>query len=92
MPSSWGARSGGRYGRGYDRFRTGLTYRQVRSMLWVADPDPSRWRYKRRHTVLGFWHQLKLALWFEMERRTDELEAASARLRLAAGGGDESAS
>jgi hypothetical protein len=32
-------------------------------MLWVNNDDRSTWRYKRRRTVLGFWHQLKLQLW-----------------------------
>jgi hypothetical protein len=40
-------------------------------MLWIADEDSSRWRYKRRGTVLGFWHSLKLAMWFEAQRRED---------------------
>lgn len=50
----------------YDRFRTGLTYRDVYHMLWHR-------RYKRRRTVLGYWHQLKLELW---NRYLDELEAS----------------
>lgn len=36
----------------YRDFRTGLTYRDVYHMLWDRP-------YKRRRTVLGFWHQLK---------------------------------
>jgi hypothetical protein len=36
----------------YDSFRTGLTFRDVYMMLWDR-------KYKRRRTVLGFWHQLK---------------------------------
>lgn len=32
-------------------------------MLWVHNDNPATWRYKRRRTVLGFWHQLKLQLW-----------------------------
>lgn len=32
-------------------------------MLWVADNDPSRWRYKRRHTILGLWHDIKRSMW-----------------------------
>jgi hypothetical protein len=71
MASQWGARSGGRYGAEYDRFRTGLTYNDVRQMLWSSNDDSSTWRHKRRGTVLGFWHQLKLALWLERERRED---------------------
>lgn len=49
----------------YRNLRTGLTYQQVYEMLWSYNDDPSTWRYKRRHTVLGKWHQLKLELWAE---------------------------
>lgn len=49
----------------YGRFRTGLTYRDV--WLWFYDEsdDRSEWRYKRRGTVLGAWHQHKRELWAE---------------------------
>ncbi len=47
----------------YDDMLTGLTYGEVFEMLWEPSHDPSRWRYKRRHTVLGKWHQIKLELW-----------------------------
>ena len=47
----------------YEDFRTGLTYRDVYQMLWSGSDDPKDWRYKRRHTVLGCWHQLKLQLY-----------------------------
>lgn len=47
----------------YDRFRTGLTFAEAKRMLHVGGEDPSRWRYHRRGTVLGFLHQLKLELW-----------------------------
>jgi hypothetical protein len=59
----------------YDEFRTGLTFAEVRRMLWVGSDDPRDWRYKRRHTVLGFWHQLKLQLWAQYRETVDE-EAA----------------
>lgn len=39
----------------YDRFRTGLNYRAVRAMVPAG-------RYRRRGTVLGLWHQLKLEM------------------------------
>lgn len=57
----------------YDDFRTGLTFAEVRRMLWVSSPDPSKWRYKRRNTVLGHWRALKLQMWREYERREDEV-------------------
>ncbi len=47
----------------YDEFRTGLTFREVRRMLWVHSDDPRDWKYKRRHTVLGLWHSIKRGLW-----------------------------
>lgn len=65
----------------YGELRTGLTYRDV--WIWFHDdsPDRSEWRYKRRGTVLGAWHQAKLDLWdrhiedcalaASQERRTD---------------------
>jgi len=55
----------------YDQFRTGLTFREVRRMLWVDNQDPSTWRYKRRRTVLGFWHQLKQQLWAQYQDAVD---------------------
>jgi hypothetical protein len=45
----------------YDDFRTGLTYHDVYMMLWDR-------KYKRRHTVLGKWHQIKLEMWDEYQR------------------------
>ena len=44
-------------------FRTGLSFREVRQMLWVNSDDPRDWRYKRRGTVLGLWHELKQQMW-----------------------------
>ena len=49
----------------YDAFRTGLTFREVWQMLWVNSEDSSEWKYKRRHTVLGLWHQIKKQMWAE---------------------------
>ena len=47
----------------YEAFRTGLTFREVRRMLWVHSDDPRDWKYKRRKTVLGLWRSIKLGLW-----------------------------
>jgi hypothetical protein len=47
----------------YEEFRTGLTFGQVREMLWSPSSDPKTWRYKRRRTVLGLWHQIKVELY-----------------------------
>ena len=56
MPSSWGKRSDLP---GYDRFRTGLTYAEVYEMLKTS----TRHSHKRRGSVLGFWHEIKLQLY-----------------------------
>lgn len=53
----------------YRDFRTGLTYRDVYQMLWSYSPDPHEWRYKRRGTVLGKWHQIKREMFDEYQRR-----------------------
>jgi hypothetical protein len=61
VASTYGARRGDPR---YDRFRTGLTYRQVFALLQgYGNPNKEEWRYKRRGTVLGLWHQLKLELY-----------------------------
>ena len=57
MASTWGARHGKP---GYDSLRTGLTYHDVWSMMADDSEDSSNWRYNKRGTVLGMWHQLKL--------------------------------
>lgn len=49
----------------YRDLRTGYTYQNIYEMFWVYDDDPSTWRYKRRHTILGKWHQLKMEMWQE---------------------------
>lgn len=36
----------------YEQFRTGLTYYDVYHMIYTR-------KHKRRHGVLGYWHQLK---------------------------------
>jgi len=49
----------------YERFRTGLRFADIVNMLWVDDQDSTRWRQKRRHSVLGFWRETKLRMWDE---------------------------
>jgi len=56
MSSSWGRRRGLP---GYDHFRTGLTYGEVYQML----KHGKKHSQKRRGSVLGFWHELKLQLY-----------------------------
>lgn len=46
----------------YRDFRTGLTYRDVYLFLpWAEDPQDAP--PKRRATVLGHWHQIKVEWW-----------------------------
>ena len=40
----------------YAEFRTGLTYREVYHMIWGR-------KWKRRHGVLGYWRELKIAMY-----------------------------
>lgn len=49
----------------YENFSTNLSFKEVKNMLWVDDVDSARWRQKRRNSVLGFWHELKLSMWKE---------------------------
>lgn len=49
----------------YEAFKTGMSFGDVRMMLWVGDPDYDKWKYKRRHTVLGLWHSIKKSMWDE---------------------------
>lgn len=60
--STWGARNGLP---GYDEFRTGLTFREVKRLMFDNHEDRARWKYKRRRTVLGAWHELKLQLYHQ---------------------------
>lgn len=47
----------------YRDLRTGHTYESVWLCLSDNSDDPADWRYKRRGTVLGHWHQLKQEAW-----------------------------
>jgi hypothetical protein len=71
--STWGSRNGLD---GYDTFRTGLTFREVKRMMFDNHEDRSRWKYKRRGTVLGLWHELKLQLYHQaLDERARERAA-----------------
>lgn len=52
-------------GRGYESFRTGLTYAGVVRMLkgTPCRSNPNRLRSLSRRAVLGFWHELKQQMW-----------------------------
>lgn len=74
MASTWGARNGLP---GYDEFRTGLTFAAVKRLMFDNHEDRSRWKYKRRGTVLGLWHDLKLQLYWQMRDEQDARERAA---------------
>jgi hypothetical protein len=57
----------------YDEFPTGLTYPEVLAMFWMDDSDSSKWKYKRRNTILGKWHQIKKEMYEEYLNRLDVL-------------------
>lgn len=47
----------------YDKFRTGLSFAEVRAMLWRPSDDPKDWhRGVTRRTVLGKWHEIKMEM------------------------------
>lgn len=52
-----------RCGLKYRDLRSGTTWEEVRLGLWTASNDPGDWRYKRRGSVLGKWHQFKQEAW-----------------------------
>lgn len=67
----------------YNSFRTGYTFFDIYQMLWVNSDDPKDWPKAsasakdgikkkrtagRRHSVLGFWRQLKLEMWENMKK------------------------
>jgi hypothetical protein len=49
----------------YDDFRTGLTYQDVFMTFWRGPDDPEKWHPKRRNSILGRWHEIKLEMWAE---------------------------
>lgn len=69
----------------YADFRTGLDFATVRQMLWVDSDDPKRWKYKRRGTVLGFWHQLKQQLYAQALDQFEDGQEAPPVTRLSEG-------
>lgn len=50
----------------YGRFRTGLSYADVYHLIWDRP-------YKRRHGVLGAWHQIKRQMWREHTRTCGQI-------------------
>ncbi len=49
----------------YERFKTGMTSREVSELLWSHNEDPETWKYRRRNTVLGKWREIKQEMWEE---------------------------
>ena len=43
-------------------------------MFWTDSEDSNQWRYKRRHTILGKWHQIKKEMWQEHLYMCKQLE------------------
>ena len=56
----------------YRHFRTGMSYREVFSQFWKDSEDRGCWRNKRRSTVLGRWHAIKLDLWSQHTAACDD--------------------
>ena len=38
-------------------------FREARQELWTNSDNPADWKYKRRSTVLGYMHGVKLKAW-----------------------------
>ena len=47
----------------YRDLRTGLNYQEVFELLMDYSEDATDWKYKRRNTVLGKWHEMKKEYW-----------------------------
>jgi hypothetical protein len=64
----------------YGVMRTGFSYYDIWTMLMDHSEDPADWKYKRRGTVLGMWHQTKKEMW---ERHLDECKPLRRKRRRA---------
>jgi hypothetical protein len=62
----------------YEEHRTGLTFGDVRRMMFdQVDPNRPGWyRQKRRRSVLGYWRELKMHLWHSTHGYCEAREAA----------------
>lgn len=48
----------------YKKFRCSIsTFAEIKTEMYRPVKDTSKWRYKRRNSVLGYWHQLKKTEW-----------------------------
>ena len=59
-------------GASYRDLKTGLTFAEVKAMMRVHSEDPRDWRYKRRRSVLGYWHQIKREMWETLHRSCEQ--------------------
>lgn len=48
----------------YSDFRTSFTYKDIYHLIYNR-------KHKRRHGVLGYWRQVKLAMWAEHKKGCD---------------------
>lgn len=72
MPSQLTPQPCLRCGVTYDQFRSGFTFAQVRAMMVTGSADPKDWRQKRRRSVLGFWRELKISMWYSTHGGCEE--------------------
>lgn len=65
-------------GQTYDEFKTGLTFGDVRQMMYIASENSEEWRQKRRRSILGFWHEIKIQLFHTQHGHCDTIEEFTA--------------
>jgi len=66
----------------YKDFRTGETFQSIKDSLWVASDDPKDWKYKRKSTILGKWHQFKVQMWNDHLGQCNGAEESGAALTI----------
>lgn len=57
----------------YHAFRTGLCFADVRQLMRDQPDRDGRWewRQKRRRSVLGYWRELKIGMWYQLHGMCD---------------------
>lgn len=60
----------------YEEHRLGMTFADVRKMMWSSSPDPKDWRQKRRRSVLGLMRELKIQTWHLLHGHCEDRIAA----------------
>ena len=59
----------------YDKFRTGLTFQDIRDLLKLeqdAKYAEGKYMFVTRKTVLGRWHEIKLRMYSDEEKAYGE--------------------